>query len=178
MPRPQIIDYAPYYEKYIDLVKEEDLIQAFKNQHIESEDILNSITEEKALIAYEPGKWSIKELTQHLIDGERIFSYRALSVARGETNSLPPFDQDLYALNSHADEREWQDIKNEFMQLRNSTFQLFNSFKKDTLAIKGTLNNHAITPLSLGYIIIGHTAHHFKILKERYLILSSSKYVT
>ena len=169
MPRPNITDYSEYFGLYIKQVPEDDLNGALKRQSLILPGFLNSITEEKSTYAYAEGKWSIKELLQHLIDAERIFNYRALCIARKETVSLPSFDENVYAANSYANAREWQSLVNEFLDLRKSTEDLYDSFNAEMLWQKGLANENTISVLSLGFITVGHFAHHKKIIEERYL---------
>jgi uncharacterized damage-inducible protein DinB len=173
MPKPTVGDYPEYFGRYINQVAEEDLSEAFKNQFSKIDKFLRSIDETKANYAYAEGKWTLKELLQHIIDTERIFNYRALCFARKETLSLPSFDENLYAQNSDANTRKWKNLSNEFINVRRSTEDLFNSFSDEMLGNKGTANNNTISVLSLGFIIIGHVTHHIKIAEERYLEKSS-----
>ena len=119
---------------------------------------------------YAEGKWTIKELLQHIIDAERIFDYRALCIARKEMNSLPSFDENAYAENSYANTRDWLSLATEFLNLRKSTQDLYASFSAEMLWHKGVANGKIITPLSLGFITAGHFNHHKKIIEERYLL--------
>ena len=169
MPKPKTADYPEYFGRYINQVSEEDLSEAFKNQFPKLEIFLTGIDEEKANYSYAPGKWTLKQLLQHLIDCERIFNYRALCFARKETTSLPSFEEDLYADNSNAGVRSWISLSNELINVRRSTADLFNSFSDEMLQQKGIANNKSISVLSIGFIIIGHINHHIKVVEERYL---------
>jgi hypothetical protein len=169
MSKPIAGDYPEYFGKYINQVAEEDLAEAFKSQFPKLDIFLRSIDETDAEYAYAPGKWTLKELLQHVIDTERIFNYRALCIARKETVSLPPFDENLYAENSDANSRSWKRLSNELINVRRSTEDLFNSFSEEMLQRKGLANNNSISVLSLGFITIGHVAHHIKIAEEKYL---------
>ncbi len=160
---------AGYFNRYIQLVTEQDASIAFTKQWETLKPFFGTIDEAKSTYAYAPGKWTIKELLQHLIDSERIFSYRALSIARGEQANLPGFDEEAYALKSEANARSWQDLVDEFFTVRITTMQLFHSFSKQTLEAKGKANNNQITVSAIAYIIIGHCTHHEHILKEKYL---------
>jgi len=175
MPKPNVNDYPEYFGKYINLVPEEDLGEAFRNQFPKIESFLLSINEEKANYAYAPGKWTLKELVQHIIDAERIFSYRALCFARKETISLPSFDENLYADNSNANVRSWKDLCNEFINVRRSTEDLFNSFSDTMLRLKGTANNKSISVLSTGFTMIGHVYHHIQVVEERYFLFEKDR---
>jgi DinB superfamily len=169
MPKPNTADYPEYFGQYISKVPEEDLATAFNNQAQTFPSLLHSINEEKSNHAYAEDKWTIKELLQHLIDTERIFNYRALAIARKETVSLPSFDENLYATNSNANGRSWSSLVNEFLNLRASTQDLYNSFNEQMLSQKGLANNKLISVLSLGFTTIGHIYHHKNVLEERYL---------
>ena len=169
MARPLPTDYAPSFARYIDQVQGDDPLTALKEQEPKIAVMLNSFTEENSNYAYAPGKWSIKMLWQHIIDGERIFCYRALCIARGETQGLPGFEEDDYAALSGADERSWESIVQEMKNVRRSTIELFQSFTPDMLARVGTSNGKSITPNALGFILAGHIMHHMEVIRERYL---------
>jgi hypothetical protein len=169
MARPQSNDYPEYFGKYISQVPEDNLTEAFKLQFPKIEGLLRSIDEEKSNYAYAPGKWTLKELLQHIIDAERIFNYRALSFARKEKNNLPSFDENEFAANSNANARSWKSLSDEFINVRRSTSDLFNSFSEEMLQQKGTANNRVISVLSIGYTIIGHVYHHIKVVEEKYM---------
>jgi hypothetical protein len=169
MPKPSATDYPGYFQRYITLVNEEDLTDAFNKQTPVIRSFLSSISEEKSNFAYEPGKWTLKEVLQHLIDAERIFSYRALCFSRKEKNNLPGFEENDYAANSSANLRSWQSLGNEYLIVRQSTHLLFNSFTKEMLASEGTANNNLLSVAGIGFLILGHFYHHKKVVDERYL---------
>ncbi len=169
MPKPSPSTYMSYFKRYVDQVPEEDLATAFKNQATDLEKFLNSISEEKSNEAYAEGKWTIKELLQHVIDTERIFNYRALCFARSETQMLPGFEENDYAANSHANKRKWADIVKEFLALRKDTEMMYKSFDTSVMDNAGKANNNPVTVASLGFTTVGHYYHHKKVLEERYL---------
>ena len=169
MVKPAQEDYPEYFGKYINLVSEDNLLQAFKNQQPKINEMLHSISEEQSQYAYAPGKWTIKELLQHIIDGERIFNYRALCFARKETASLPSFDENLYAQNANANARDWQSLTAEFFNVRISTEDLYNSFTQEMFQYFGIASDKKISVASIGFITIGHLYHHINIIQERYL---------
>ena len=169
MSKPLSTDYPPYFENYVAQVTDNDLLTAFKNQLPVIENFLHSITEEKSTFAYATGKWTLKELLQHIIDTERIFNYRALCFSRNETASLPGFDENDYAANSNSNARSWNDLVTEFLAVRNATELLYKSFSNDMLERIGIANNKKTTVKSMGFISIGHFYHHKKIIEERYL---------
>ena len=169
MPKPSTESYPAYFQKYVTLVPEDELITAFANQQHILKQFLSSITEEKSSYAYAAGKWTLKELLQHMIDTERIFNYRALCFSRKESVSLPGFEENDYAANSNANARSWQDLVEEFIAVRTSTELLYKSFSSDMLEISGSSNNNRATVNSLGFITLGHFYHHKKVIEERYL---------
>lgn len=168
MSKPSPTTYPPYFQKYIDLVPDEELLSGFVNQAVIIKSLLGSITEEKSVFAYAPGKWTLKDLLQHMIDTERIFCYRALCFARKEAFHLPGFDENEYAANASANNRTWQSLKEEFIAVRNATELLFKSFSEEELLRSGIANNILTSAVSMGFITLGHVYHHKKIIEERY----------
>ena len=169
MSKPSPTNYPGYFQKYIDQVPEEDLFLAFENQLPVISELLSGITEEKSTYAYAAGKWTLKELLQHIIDTERIFNYRALCFARKETASLPGFEENDYAAHSAAGNRTWQTMVDELLIVRESTTLLFKSFSNDALASIGKANNNPTSVAAIGFITVGHFYHHKKVMEERYL---------
>ena len=169
MPKPLQGTYQPYASIYINQVPEAELADAFKAQHTTVNEFFESIPPEKENYRYAEGKWTLKEMLQHIIDAERIFAYRALCIARGETLNLPGFEENEYAENSQAANREWRDLIEEFKLVRKTTEILFSSFSDEALMKTGLANNVAVTPNSIGFILIGHLYHHVSVLKDRYL---------
>ena len=169
MARPVPSDYPVFYESYIKLVSEEDLSETMRSSLEEMVDFLDSITPDKADYRYAEDKWSVKELLQHMIDTERIFSYRALCIARGEHQSLPGFDEKVYAKNADVSDKSLKELKEEMLTVRESVYMMFRGFNDEMLSRVGISNNKQVSVNAIGYMIIGHARHHFNILKERYL---------
>ncbi len=169
MARPVPSDYPVFYETYIKLVSEEDLVQTMRLSLSEIVDLLEGIAPDKAEYRYAEGKWTVKELLQHIIDTERIFSYRGLCFARGEQQSLPGFDENAYAQHADVSGKTLKDLKEELLIVRESVFMMYRGFTPEMLNRKGISNNKQVTVNAIGYMIIGHVRHHFNILKERYL---------
>lgn len=169
MSKPSAASYPAYFKRYVDQVPEEDLSTAFKNQSPVIRQFLSTIDEERSAYAYAEGKWTLKELLQHIIDTERIFNYRSLCIARKETASLPGFDENEYAAHSNANSRKWQDMVEEFLTVRKGTEMMFSSFTDEMLDSAGVSNNNPVTVKSLGFTTIGHFYHHKKVIEERYL---------
>ncbi|MEO9003805.1 MAG: DinB family protein [Ginsengibacter sp.] len=161
--------YPSHFYPYIKLVENDDLNAVLKDQIEVSKQFFRSIPEEKTYHRYAEGKWNIKEVLQHIIDTERVFAYRALAFARKETSTLPNMDENLYAENSNANSRNWQDLIEEFVAVRQSIVLLYQSFSEVQLELAGSTINYEMSAKAMGYTIAGHLAHHVNILKERYL---------
>ena len=169
MPKPDLATVPVFYHKYINQLKEDDLKKALNANTETAIQFLKSIPEEKWSHRYAEGKWSISEMIQHIIDGERIFSYRALCFARGEKTPLPGFEENDYAAASKADKRSKEELIEEFETVRKGVEQLFASFDDEQLSSVGVANNNPISVNAIGFIIPGHVQHHINVLKERYL---------
>lgn len=168
MPHPTNNEYAPFYRTYIDKVEGDDLHLTLSLTSRSSLSFWQTVPEEKADYAYAPGKWTIKQLLNHIIDTERIFAYRALCIARGDETPLPGFDENDYADAAKVNHRSLLDLVHEFQAVRSATLALFNSFGEQELTRMGTVNGNAISVNAIGYIIIGHALHHEGIVRERY----------
>lgn len=158
-----------YYKNYVKQIEETDLLQALRISGHRCLELVHSIAEEKSDFRYEAGKWSVREVLCHLIDGERIFSYRALRFARNDKTPLPGFEEKDYAPQANASGRSLQKLAAEIAHLRSATIDLFESFTPEMLVRKGTANKNELSVIALGFIIAGHETHHCNILKERYL---------
>ena len=167
--RPEPDEYAPYYEKYVSLVPDADLVETLERQGAETLALLRGLSEEQGARRYEPGKWSVKQLVGHINDGERIFAYRALAVARGERQPLPGMDQDEYMAGVDFDARTLASLADEFEAVRAATLQLLRHLSPEAWARRGTASDNEVTVRALAYIIAGHEGHHVRVLKERYL---------
>lgn len=169
LARPAADEYNPYYERYISKVPDGDIVQLLASQLAATSELLESIPEAKGTYRYAPEKWTLKESVGHVIDSERIFAYRALRVARGDTTPLASFDQDLYVPTSRANERTMHDLAEELGYVRRATLALFRNLDEEAMGRRGTASDSPVTPRALAYIIAGHQLHHVQILKERYL---------
>jgi hypothetical protein len=162
--------HDPYWNRYISLVSEEEVLPVLESQAGELEKLLGGIDEKKASYRYEPGKWSIKEAVQHITDTERIFQYRALSIARGDTRSLLGFEQDDFAKNADVERRPFREVADELLTVRRSTNALFRSFSQTAWDRVGTANESRISVSALGFVIAGHVRHHIKVLHDKYSV--------
>jgi uncharacterized damage-inducible protein DinB len=167
MPALNLGRVPAYYHKYISKVPTENLREGFTST--EDLSFLKSIPVSKWDYSYAPGKWTVKELVQHIIDAERIFSYRALRFARKDSTPLAGFEENDYAANSDAAHRTVESLIAEFEAVRASSVALFNSFTDEQLEREGTANGQSIYVRAIGFIILGHSIHHAEVLKEKYL---------
>ncbi|MBP6311019.1 MAG: DinB family protein [Flavobacteriales bacterium] len=165
---PQESEYAPFYKGYVTSVLDLDIITALQTAADDLNRTLSTFSEAQGDHRYAPGKWSVKELLQHVIDTERIMSYRALTFARQDPNSLPGFEENEYAACSNADRRSLTELSDEFNLVRKSTIALFRSFTDEMLVAHGNANGRSMSVRALGYVIAGHGQHHVNILEERY----------
>jgi len=162
-------EYNPYYGTYIDKTGELSLINDLKSSGERTISFLERIPKEKLEFRYEDGKWTIKEIIQHLMDAERIFSYRALRIARKDKTPLPGFEQDDYIVPSQANKRSLEDLIKEFKAIKMSTVALYESFSKEMLSQLGIASNSPVSVRAIGFIIMGHEIHHCQVIMERYL---------
>jgi hypothetical protein len=168
IPRSEIIpDQA--YQGYIDLVKENDFREAIRKNTRQFFKLVEHIPRKKYDHAYAEGKWTIRQMMQHLIDGERVFAYRALTLSRKDPTPLPSFDEKLWAVNDGGAARRWKDLLEEFKAVRRSTEYLFEPLTDEQLRFVGTVRDLPLNAFTIGFIIPGHVIHHMRILEERYL---------
>ena len=167
--RPDLSRVGAWYHNYINLVPEDEITEAFKNESVSFVRFLETIPADKYDYRYAEGKWTIKEVLQHIIDSERVFAYRALRFARKDATALPGFDENQFAAAAKADTRSWDKLVEEFKVVRRSSELLFNSFDEEQLESNGISSNSPNYVLAVGFIIIGHAMHHQKIVREKYL---------
>ena len=167
--KPTSDEYAPYYEKYIALLPEGDIVTTLEEQLNSTLALLRGLDESQGVRRYAPDKWSVKEVIGHIIDGERVFAYRALRFARNDQTPLPGYEQDDYVRSATFDERTLADLADEFEHLRRSNIQLFRSLDESAWSRRGTANDFEVTVRALAHIIAGHEAHHVGVLQMRYL---------
>jgi hypothetical protein len=162
-------EYAPFYKNYIKALGNVNLFEVLNSSLEEILKTLKNLPEEKLSFRYDNDKWTIKELLQHIIDAERVLSYRALRFSRNDPSDLQGFDEDWYVGNSNSNERNLEDLLEEFTYLRKASISLFNSFTSEMMPMLGTANESIMSVRALGFIIVGHQMHHLKIIKEKYL---------
>lgn len=167
--RPQPGEYAPFYEKYIALVPDGNLLATLESSAQEWKALLKGLSDTQAGFRYAPGKWSIKEVLGHVTDTERVFVYRVLRIARGDQTPLSGFEQDDYVKEGKFSTRTLEDLLDEFSAVRFSTTTLLHSLPDYAWTRRGTANQKEVTVTALGFIIAGHERHHRAILEQRYL---------
>jgi hypothetical protein len=170
--RPLPGEYAPYARADIDDVAGDDAVAVLETLARETLEFLGRLGEHAlAGVRYAPDKWTIKDVVAHVIDDERIFAYRALCVARGETQPLPGFDENVYAAAAAGEDRAWSDLLTEYAIVRTATVTLLRSLPAAAWMRIGTVNGYSATARGLAFHIAGHELHHLRILRERYLPL-------
>jgi len=164
-------EFALFYRPYIDILldKDKSILENLLDSHEKAIQILGNLDIEKQLFQYTEGKWTIKELIQHIIDAERVFNYRALRFARNDTSELSGFDENQFVSQSNANKRDYKDLLEEFSLLRRSTILMYKNFSSDTLILKGKASGEFISVRALGFITSGHLLHHLHIINSRYL---------
>ena len=165
--RPQPNEYPAYAAGYVNLVGEGPILELLKQQQQSTYNLFMGL-KDKENYAYADGKWTIKELLGHLIDTERVFSYRAFTFSR-ESVELPGFDQDIYVNSSTYITRSLDDLANEFKAVREASLYLFSSITDGQSTQKGIANGNPVSVRALAYMTAGHELHHIKIVKEKYL---------
>jgi uncharacterized damage-inducible protein DinB len=151
------------------LVTSDDVITELGKSMEDVQKLFSSLSDTQLNFRYAPGKWTLKELLAHMIDTERILSYRALCIARGEKQSLPGFDENQYAEQAQYSRRSIKDLLREYRLVREANILMFSSFDEHMLSEMGTANGKSISARALLFIIAGHERHHLSIVKEKYL---------
>ncbi|MCL7963714.1 MAG: DinB family protein [marine benthic group bacterium] len=167
--RPAAAEFDPYYGRYIDRVVAPDILAALRNQRAEIASFISELDPTIADHRYAPGKWTIRQVLNHVCDTERIFGARALSVARGERQPLPGFDENAYADMSAADRRALAALGRELDQLRGATIEMFEAFEEDAWGRIGNANGSPVSVRAIAWILAGHADHHLNVLRDRYL---------
>lgn len=162
-------EYNPYYGTYISKAKSPNIIEGLQESQKEFIDFVQAIPVEKLTYAYAEGKWTVAEVLQHVIDAERIFSYRALRFARNDKTPIMGFEQDDYVPNSNANNYSKDELVADFVSARNNSISLFRSFTDEMLLRIGEASGSPMSARAAGYILAGHQKHHFEVIKERYL---------
>ena len=166
--KPATSDYAPFFSRYIELVEGDDIVSAIEQQSSSTQKLLATIDETRGAYRYASGKWSVKEVVGHLVDTERIMAYRALAIARGETQPLPGFDEDEYVRNAHFDAWRVGDLSEAYALARRASVVFFRNLPEEAWTRRGVSNGNEVTVRALAWIIAGHERHHLNVLRDRY----------
>jgi hypothetical protein len=166
--RPLPGTHNPYFDRYISLIQEVDILATLDAQISHLRSGLAGLADEKAAYRYAEGKWSVRQVVGHVIDTERVFGYRALAVARGERTDLPSFDENVYASLAHHDSCPITELVEEFCELRSSHFRMFRHLDDSAWDRLGSVGGHATSARAMAFVIAGHTRHHASILASRY----------
>ncbi len=162
-------EYPAFYRPYIKVLENINLIEDLEISLHHFIKFVQNIPFDKFDFRYAEGKWTIKEIIQHLIDTERVFAYRALRISRKDQTDLRSFDENEYVNNTDANRRGIQDLLAELSAVRFSTIFFFKSLNSEQLKSFGTIEKQKISVRALGFLIIGHQNHHCKIFTERYI---------
>ena len=166
--RPAASEYAPFYAGYVALVTEEDILDVLAAQQAEIGALARSLPEAKQSYRYAEGKWTIGEVLSHLIDGERVFGYRAFCISRGEQAGLPSFDEDQYVSAGGADGVPLGALADEFAAVRDANLAFLRRLGDDAWTRTGTASGKPVSVRALAWIMAGHPRHHLAVLRERY----------
>ena len=168
--RPDISEHAPYAKAYIDLVEGSDVVSALIAQQQDTTALLDSFDDGHAgQFVYATGKWTLKQVINHIIDTERVFAYRALCLARNDLRPLPGFDQEEYVRFGPASQCAIAVLREEFIAVRNATIVLFRNMPDEAWLRRGSVNEYNVTVRGLAFHIAGHERHHVKIGRQKYL---------
>jgi hypothetical protein len=170
MDRPEEGEFAEYYNTYVSKSEGNGVMPILEAQSEELRSVISPLPEEKGTFAYDDGKWTIKEVLSHLIDGERIFAYRILRISRGDETPIEGFEQDGYIENSNANNRSFAELLEEFELQRKSNLLLLKNIDDPGSRRMGTASGNPVSVRALAYISAGHVRHHLGILNERYLV--------
>jgi hypothetical protein len=171
MKKSDINPMPQYYDRYINLVPDVELSQALDDSVRQLDELDRNLLARVGDKTYSPGRWTVKDIIQHLSDAERIMCYRALLFARQNGTNPQGFDQDLFAVNANANGRTVDDLLDELMSVRHATRTLYDSFDDDMLRARGISWEHEVSVLDLGFTIIGHQLHHLNVIVEKYSAL-------
>jgi hypothetical protein len=166
--RPEPDEYLPYYERYISLVGQEEILTTLEKQLPETAALLSSRTEADGDFRYAPGKWSVKEVVGHLSDSERVFAYRVLRISRNDQTPIEGFEQDDYVRFGSFERRRLTDLVDEFTHVRKATLSLLRNLDGPAWTRRGLANKSEVSVRALAYIVAGHELHHRTILRNRY----------
>jgi DinB family protein len=169
MNRPGETEFAPDFQKYINQVNENDVIAVLRSELDDLDVLLDRVPAEKETYAYAEGKWTIRQVVGHLIDGERVFGYRAFCIARGEHQNLPGFEQDDYLQTAPYNDIALEDLLSELRLVRLSNIAMFRTLDEAAWSRVGLANQNEVSVRALAFVMAGHVRHHMNVLRDKYL---------
>jgi len=173
--RPAPGEYAAYAAEDMAAVEGEDVCEALRRQQQRTVELFTRFGDLGGDIRYAEGKWSVKQVLGHLADDERIFAYRALCIARGDSRELPGFDENLYMSGARFEHLSMEALLEDYVAVRSASWTLFRGLDSEALRRRGVVNGYSATPRGLGFHIAGHELHHHRVLAERYLPIAESQ---
>ena len=174
MKRSQVNPMPPFFDRYINLVEDIDIKEALGKYNTIETLLDRKELEKLGDKIYAPGKWTMKEITQHMIDNERVQAYRALRIARNDKTPLPGYDENLFAANVNLSGRNLDELLEEFTIVRRSNIILFKNFDEEVQQRTGVCNNVNVSVLALGFVLVGHQIHHANIVRDKYFPLMTN----
>jgi len=166
--RPQVGEYAPFYEKYVSKVEGNDILTTLDEGRRKTLLLLSGRTEKDGDIRYAPEKWSVKEVIGHVCDAERVFAYRAMRIARNDATPLASFDENEFVKNAPFSHMPLSELIEDYIAVRRATLTLLRNLDETAWTRRGTASNNPVTVRGLAYIIAGHELHHRRMLEEKY----------
>lgn len=167
--RPKADEHVPYYSTYIDRVPDGDIIEMLDRQNPETLAFLRGIPEARIDYRYAPEKWSIRQMVGHLVDGERVFQYRAWRFSRADQTPVPGFEENDYVANAPFEKVSMNDLIDELEHMRRATVHMFKNMDEEALSRRGTANGAGVSVRAIAWIMAGHIDHHMQVLRDRYL---------
>jgi hypothetical protein len=168
IPTPDLSEYEGYFERYVNLVRHQNVLLVLENQVGKLQEKLGALSEQKALLPYAEGKWTPKEVMGHLTDTERIMACRALCFSRGEKQPLPGFDENAYVAHALFNRLPMPELLHDHLVVRQATLRLFQNMDQDMLRYRGTASSCTLSVRAIAFIIAGHELHHLQMLHDRY----------
>lgn len=171
MTKSEIPVMPKFFDRYINLADNSLILDALRQGESFGKLVPAQTLDQLGDRRYAPGKWTVKDILQHIIDTERIMSYRAMRLSRNDKTPLPGFDEEAFGESANAGRRTIPDLYDEYALVRRASIALFSSFEEDMLLRTGTCSGQEISVLALGFVLVGHATHHASIIRERYLPL-------
>lgn len=168
-------EYAGYAQLDIDLVVGDDACEVLLRQQGATVSLFEKFGDAGGDLVYGEGKWSVKQVLGHLCDDERIFAYRALCVARGDSRELPGFDEMQYVAGADFTGLPMEELLADYVAVRRASVTLFRNLGAEAWSRRGVVNGYEATPRGLAFHIAGHELHHHSVIAERYVPIAAGR---